>query len=333
MSKYHMASNLLAAVGGIPDELELENYGSAGFRLYRREDGMPLTEQEARREISLALLSDTAMMDRYRAELDRMDEKERRRSACLVEWYRDALSFQHGEFEGPVHLPDGIVASGPSAYAPSGRDRDLDRERGRALDRKLESVLSTGEDDYLAHVSQVGYLMRYARLRIMWSQNMQAPSVKMQVHGPRGGKGKMDKLTMGELRQFTDAGGRPLALNSHEGSGGLGDSEPVNSDWTGFALQLMDFMDLSPEAGGPIDIRALASQCPHGPKGNFMPLSEWGADPHTVLKNLKGRRPDIDPDMIEEFFNDGYNEGKVTYAAPQPESGGDAPARAAARPA
>jgi hypothetical protein len=261
------------------------------------------------------------MMDRYQAVWANMDEKEQRRSTCLVEWYNEALRFECGDFEGPVRLPDGVVASGPSTYDPSKRDKELDEERGRILDRKLENVLSAGEDDYLAHASQIGYLMRYAHLRIVWSDNMRAPSVKMQISGPKvkvDGKEKADNLMMGELRQFTDAGGNQslASLSSHEGSGGIGDNESVNSDWTGFALQLMDFMDLSPEAGGPIDIRALASQCPYGPKAKFKPLSYWGADKDAVLQNLKRRRPDIDPAMIEMFFDSGYDESKVTYVAP-----------------
>lgn len=281
-------------VAGLQDRLRIVGYGTA-FQIYR---GRALLDEDAARQAVIEAVVGPPVLPRYKDTLQRMMGADDNPDYYEVDMQAgpDGLVFEHGDFRGPIDLADGLQVSSPTGKATR-RQRQIE-ERAEALGQKREKIRYTSEEDYLIHAAQCGYLFRNTLLDFLHSPKMQGTSVKMKIYN----------LRLDQLQRFIDATGSPTlaALSTHEGTrpGSDDDGKYTHSGWIGFALEVIDFLNLELV----IDIDALKAQ--HRDVGGdtgFRTLEAWGAHADTVLGQLTDRRPDIDGDMIREFFMEGRN--------------------------
>lgn len=307
MSSYHGASRLFkmsakhdwttdgGIAAGLQQELKIMGYGTA-FQIYR--DRALLSEEEARQAV-IEVVTGPAVMPIYRETLQRMigagDEPNHYEVDVQVD--ADGLVFEHGDLLKPIDITGG----GLRIVGPGGKKTKRQRtieERAEALERKRERIRDTGEEDYLTHANQCGYLLRNVRLGFLRSPKMQGTSVKMRIND----------LTLDQLQRFIDATGNPTlaALSTHEGTqpGSDDSGRYIYSGWIGFAMEVIDFLNLEMV----IDIEGLKEE--HRDVGGDTggrTLEEWDADAETVIGQLADRRPDIDAEMIRAYFMEGRN--------------------------
>ena len=276
-------------------ELDLEGYGTA-FQVYR--DSMPI-DGKAARQVIIKAITVPAVMERYQNVLRRMiaDEDSPDYYAAAVQVGPEGLlAFEHGDFKTTIDLADsGLQVAMPKQRKT--RRRQQVEERAEALDRKREKIKETGEEDYMLHANQVGYLLRNVRLNFLHSKNMYTSSVKMRINN----------LTLDQLQSFIDATGSQTlaALSTHEGTRPVSaDGETgIYSGWAGFAREVIDFLNLELV----VDVDGIAAQYRTIiADTGFETLDRWDADTETVLGQLIDRRSDLDAETIREWFTEGY---------------------------
>lgn len=304
---YHRASRLFkmsakhdwttddGIAGGLQQELKIVGYGTA-FQIYR---DRTLLDEEAARQAVIEVVTGPAMMPMYKEMLQRMigagDEPNNYEADVQID--ADGLVFEHGNLLKSIDLAD----SGLRIVGPGGKKTKRQRtveERAKALERKRERIRDTGEEDYLTHANQCGYLLRNVRLGFLRSLKMQGTSVKMRINN----------LTLDQLQRFMDATGNPTlaALSTHEGTqpGSDDSGRYIYSGWIGFAMEVIDFLNLEMV----IDVEGLKEEHRNvGGDTGGRALEEWDADAETVIGQLADRRPDIDAEMIRAYFMEGRN--------------------------
>lgn len=294
MSAKHNWATDDGIAAGLRQELKIRGYGTA-FQIYR---DRTLLDEEAARQAVIEAVTGPAVMPMYKETLQRMID-----AGDEVNLYEpdvradaDGLVFEHGNFERPIDLAAGLRIAKPGGKKTK-RDKTVE-ERTKALERKRERIRKTGEEDYLTHTAQCGYLLRNTRLDFLRSPKMTGTSVKMKIYN----------LKLDQLQQFIDATGSPTlaSLSTHEGTrpGSDDGGNYIHSGWIGFAREVIDFLNLEMV----IDVDGLkAEHRDVGGDTGFRTLEAWGADAETVLGQLTDRRPDIDAEMIDAYFMEGYN--------------------------
>ena len=212
----------------------------------------------------------------------------------------EGLMFEHGDFEEPIGVGDGLQ-DGPRKTRRREKkteEEEKTEDRAETLERKRQKTQGTPNKDYLDHANQCGYLLKNIRLDFLKSPEMRTTSVKMRIHN----------LTPDQLKRFTDAAGEKslAALSTHEKTKTERDSREtkIYSPWTGFALAVIDFLDIA------VDVDGLAAR--HRDVGGdtgFLPLEKWGVSKKSVLEQLTNQRPDIDAEEIRKAFTKGYGGG------------------------
>lgn len=305
MSGYHRASRLFkmsakhdwttddGIAAGLQQELKIVGYGTA-FQIYR---DRTLLDEEMARQAVIEAVTGPAMMPMYKETLQRMIGASDEPNYYDVDVQADAdgLMFEHGDFKRVIDLAAGLRIAGPGRKKTK-REKTVE-ERAKALERKRERIRDTGEEDYLTHANQCGYLLRNIRLGFLRSPKMQGTSVKMRINN----------LTLDQLQRFIDATGNPTlaALSTHEGTrpGSDDSGRYIYSGWIGFAMEVIDFLNLEMV----IDVEGLKEE--HRDVGGDTggrTLEAWDADAETVIGQLTDRRPDIDAEAIREWFMEGY---------------------------
>jgi hypothetical protein len=188
-------------------------------------------------------------------------------------------------------------------------------ERAERLRGKLGDTRSTTEAGYLAHAECCGYLVGNTALRFNNSGKGQwGTSVVTRIRG----------IALPALRGFVDSAGRATlsAVSTHadrqlseyadddDGKAGKAGKAGIEAMHREFANDIVDFLNLEFE----VDVDGVARLYrPSGPRGGsdsgFQSIEDWGGDRETVLRKLKERRDDLDPEKIAAAFDRGYGSG------------------------
>jgi hypothetical protein len=230
------------------------------------------------------------------------------------------LAFEHGDhvqsgFRRSLELGGLEVVVGPEEIERRLKRRTKrEKEGGEKAERlrgKLGDTRSTTEADYLAHAECCGYLVRNTALRFNSSGKGQwGTSVVTRIRG----------IALPALRGFVDSAGRATLsavsthadrqLSEYADDADAGGKTGIEAMHREFANDIVDFLNLEFE----VDVDGVARLYrPSGPRrgsdSKFQSIGSWGGDRETVLRKLKERRDDLDPEKIAAAFDRGYGSG------------------------